>query len=125
MTSLSRLEEEGIVMCQEWSESLWRFSRAPRNTESRARQVEVIAAIRDLLDPVRSTATLAAHYRADTSVSLARSVAETLHPDDPALRDQRRTRDVAYGLRYVELLTGANLDPTLGLPYWLGEWAVY
>lgn len=125
MFRVRRLEDEGIVMRHEWSESLWRFRRAPRNTASRGRQVEVIAAIRDLLDPIRSTATLAAHYRAATSVAAARSVAKELHPDDEVLRDLRRTRDVAYGLRYVELLTGADLDPTLGLPYWLGEWAVY
>ena len=112
-------------MRREWSEALWRFRRAPRNTASRPRQVELVAAIRDLLDPIRSTATLSAHYSAETSAIAALSVAEALYPDDPHLRDLRKTRDVAYALRYVELQTGAELDPTLGLPYWLGEWAVY
>lgn len=125
MPERRRREDDGLAMCPAWSEALWRFQRAPRTTEHRTRQIEVVAAIHDLLDPIGSTATLAAHYRAETSAELCHCVAQALHPTDDQLSDLRRTRDVAYALRYIELVTGHELDLTLGLPYWIGEWAVY
>jgi hypothetical protein len=125
MAEDSQREVRVEAMRRNWSEALWRFQHAPRTTDHRMRQVEVVAAIRDLLEPICSAETLAAHYCCRTSAERCRLVARTLYPGDELLEDPRRTRDVAYALRCVELLTGQMLDPTLGLPYWIGEWAVY
>ncbi len=36
--------------------------------------------------------------------------------------DAEAVTAAAYGLRYVELMTGRDIDPTRPLPYWLREW---
>ncbi|MBI2942193.1 MAG: hypothetical protein HYY04_17310 [Chloroflexi bacterium] len=112
----------GLQMRPRWSEALWRYLRAPRLTAQRERQADVIDAIKQQLVDITSPADLCIHYQ--TSLSLCQQVADALYPDDPFLADLHRTRDVAYGLRYVELVTGRPLSAFDSLPAWLGEWAV-
>ncbi len=110
-------------MFQPWAEALWRFVRAPKLTDQRERQVNVIDAIKDYLDPIDSVDQLGAHYQ--SSGELCRRIVLALYPADAQLQDLRRTQDVAYALRYVELMTGHDLDPGDQLPSWIGEWAVF
>ncbi len=116
-------QDAGVGMFQPWVEALWRFVRAPKLTDQRERQVNVVDAIKDYLDPIDSVEQLAAHYQ--SSGELCRRIVLALYPADAQLQDLRRTQDVAYALRYVELMTGHDLDPGDQLPSWIGEWAVF
>jgi len=106
-----------------WCEALWRFMRAPKLTDQRERQVNVVQAILDYIEPIESIDELAVHYHG--SAELCQRIALALYPTDSQLQDLRRTQDVAYALRYVELITGHELDPGDALPCWIGEWAVF
>ncbi len=121
--SQPRREGAGVGMQQPWCEALWRFVRAPKLTDQRERQVNVISAIMDYIDPIDSADELAAHYQG--SAELCRRIALALYPTDGQLQDLHRTQDVAYALRYVKLMTGHDLDPGDRLPSWIGEWAVF
>jgi len=113
----------GVAMHQLWCEALWRFVRAPKLTEQRERQVNVVEAILDYIEPIDSVGQLVDHYQ--SSAELCQRIALALYPNDSQLQDLRRTQDVAYALRYVELMTGHDLDPGGQLPCWIGEWAVF
>jgi hypothetical protein len=116
-------EGAGVAMHQLWCEALWRFVRAPKLTEQRERQVNVIYAIMDYIDAIDSVDELNAHYQ--SSAELCQRIALALYPNDGQLQDLHRTQDVAYALRYVELMSGHELDPGDALPCWIGEWAVF
>ena len=115
-------EDVSAGMRQRWSEALWRFARAPKMTDQRERQADVIEAIKQQLDDVCTVQQLRVHYQ--TSAALCDQIVRALYPDDPFLADPHRTRDVAYGLRYVELMTGRRMSAFESLPSWIGEWAV-
>ena len=121
--SQSRREDTDFTTQQLWYEALWRFARAPKLTDQRQRQIDVICAIKGYLDPIVSQEQLLAHYQANAE--LCRHIALALHPGDGQLQDLHRTQDVAYALRYVELMTGHELHPRDRLPSWIGEWAVF
>lgn len=91
-------------------------------TDQRERQADVIEAIKQQLTDVHSIHQLRVHYQ--TSAALCDQIVKALYPDDPFLADPHRTRDVAYGLRYVELVTGRRMNAFDSLPSWIGEWAV-
>jgi len=121
---MSHVEGEGVSteMRQRWSEALWRYVHAPRLTDQRARQADVIEAIKQQLNTVESTSLLWRHYQ--SSAAMCEQITTALYPEEPFLADPHRTRDVAYGLRYVEIVTGRRMSAFDGLPSWIGEWAV-
>ena len=79
----------------------------------------LIMAIKDRLAPIKTKGDLVRHYM--TTDGLAETVVAELLPGEQWL-DHRRTEDVAYGLRCLELSTGKKIDVTRRAPSrWLLE----
>lgn len=73
----------------------------------KAKYAAVIMAVKDRLSHIQNKGELARHYM--TTDGLCEGVITELFPDEDWL-DTRRTEDVAYGLRCLELSTGKKFD---------------
>ena len=89
-----------------WKSALeWYIYYADR--EKKAKFALVIMAVKDKLGHITTKAELAQHYMHTDGI--CEDVVKGLFPDELWL-DCRRTEDVAYGLRCLELATGKRFD---------------
>ena len=73
----------------------------------KAKYAMVIMAVKDRLSTIQSKGELVRHYM--TTDGVCEDVVAHLFPDEQWL-DVRRTEDIAYGLRCLELSTGKRFD---------------
>lgn len=86
-----------------WRAALQWFQAQPMGR----RKVELAAAIRPLVERLRAVGdpdALHKLYADPDDLSAAEHSVRAAYPDNPHLWDLSRTRDVAYGLRYSELV---------------------
>lgn len=119
----SEQRENLTTMRDVWSWALSWLMRSTSASERRAKQAEVVEAIKRQLGTVESIEALHDLYTRDSRWCV--QVARRLYPADWASLGVHATSAAAFGLRYVELATGKSLDARKQLPRWLGEWAVW
>jgi hypothetical protein len=73
----------------------------------KAKYAMVIMAVKDKLSAIHTKGDLVRHYM--TTDGVCEDVVARLFPDEQWL-DVRRTEDIAYGLRCLELSTGKKFD---------------
>lgn len=87
--------------------------------ERKAKYATIVMAVKDHLSGVTNKGELVRHYM--STDGLCESVVAELFPGEQWL-DHRRTEDVAYGLRCLEISTGRRIDVTRKTPSrWLLE----
>jgi hypothetical protein len=106
-----------------WCWALSWFIKPPSNGEKRARQALLVEAIKGELRGVELVEELHGRYCQDSRWCL--QIARRLYPRDWPTLGVHATTAAAYGLRYVELMTGRRLDAREPLPRWVGEWAIW
>lgn len=105
-----------------WAWSLDWFRKPSSNPERRVKQTELVAAILGALRRVETVEALHLLYQADNR--WCAEMALQLFHDEWRAIGVHATTATAYGLRYVELVTGRRLDAER-VPAWLGEWAAW
>lgn len=105
-----------------WVWSLDWFRRPASNPDRRAKQTEIVAAILGGLRAVETVAGLHLLYAQDSR--WCTEIARERVGDDWRAIGVHAATATAFGLRYVELVTGRDLDAT-ALPPWLGEWSAF
>jgi len=87
--------------------------------EKKAKYATVIMEIKNRLSGITNKGDLVRHYM--STDGLCESVVAEIYPNELWI-DSRRTEDVAYGLRCLELSTGKRMDVTRRTPSrWLIE----
>lgn len=104
-----------------WCWAVSWFRKPPGDPVKRARQAELIAALQAQLGGEVSSGALHARYAGDSRWCL--ETARRLYPGAWPTLGVHACTATAYGLRYVELVTGRPVDAR-ALPAWLGEWAM-
>jgi hypothetical protein len=113
-------EETG--MRDVWSWSLSWFRDTPTSKEKRARQAALVTAIKRELAGIGTVPDLHDRYCQDSRWVLL--LARERFPREWPTLGMHACTAAAFALRYVELVTGADLDATYSLPRWVGEWAI-
>lgn len=105
-----------------WGFGLAWFRRPPSSAEKRAKQAELVnALLARLREEVHDLDALDEAY---CGASRARiQLARTLFPTEWPSLCLHAVSGTAFGLRYVELITGQRFDAR-DLPPWLGEWSI-
>jgi hypothetical protein len=106
-----------------WSWSLSWFIKPPQSPAKRAKQAALVEGIKGCLADCATPGALHARYAAGTHFALA--VARSMHPRDWTALGIHACTAAAFGLRYVELMTGKTIDARLPLPRWASEWATW
>jgi len=106
-----------------WIWALSWFLKPAASPEKRAQQAVLIQAIKAELEDLHAVAGLHDRYAADSRWCLL--LARRLFPRAWPTLGTHACAAAAYGLRYVELMTGHELDARGPLPAWLSEWAVW
>ena len=112
------------VECRDvWSWALSWLMTETLAVERRRMQREVVASIAQALSQVDAVQDLHELYQGDSRwcVELAR----LRFPKDWASLGVHATSAAAFGVRYVELVTGRPIDARQPLPRWISEWAVW
>ena len=105
-----------------WGWALSWFRKPPPFQDKRDRQAAIVTAI---LHELRLEPTVPdLHHRYRDGNHWALLVARRACPEDWPTLGVHACTAAAYGLRYVELATGAAIDPH-HLPAWLGEFAIW
>ncbi|MGI8826314.1 MAG: hypothetical protein ACR2JC_11835 [Chloroflexota bacterium] len=90
-----------------WKSALeWYIYYGDRNRK--VLYARLIMGVKDRLSDIQSKGELARHYM--STDGLCEDVVALLLPADEVWIDHRRTEDVAYGLRCLELSTGKKFD---------------
>lgn len=105
-----------------WSWALSWFVKPPSDAAKRARQAELVGAYLVELRSISTVEGLHERYCRDSRWCL--DVARRLFLRDWPTLGVHACTATAYGVRYVEILTGRALDPR-NLPAWVGEWAIW
>jgi hypothetical protein len=106
-----------------WCWALSWFLKPPSNCEKRARQAVLVESIKLELHRVELVEELHDLYCRDSRWCL--QIARQLYPRDWPTLGVHATTAAAYGLRFVELMTGRSLDAREPLPRWVSEWAIW
>ena len=106
-----------------WCWALSWFLKPPSSAEKRARQAQLVEAIKAELRGVVTVEELHDLYCRDSRWCL--QIARQLYPRDWPTLGVHATTAAAYGLRFVELMTNRPLDARDALPRWVGEWAIW
>lgn len=106
-----------------WCWALSWFLKPPSSADKRARQAILVESIKVELRAITSIEELHDLYCRDSRWCL--QVARRLFPRDWPTLGVHATTAAAYGLRFVELMTGRELDARDSLPRWVGEWAIW
>jgi hypothetical protein len=106
-----------------WCWALSWFLKPPSSAEKRARQAQLVEAIKAELRSVATVEELHDLYCRDSRWCL--QIARQLYPRDWPTLGVHATTAAAYGLRFVELMTNRPLDARDVLPRWVGEWAIW
>jgi hypothetical protein len=105
-----------------WSWALSWFRKPPSSPAKRLKQAQLVAIYLEMIRDAEDVPSLHAHYCADSRWAL--TAAKALFPREWPTLGIHATTAAAFGVRYVELMTGARLDP-LNLPQWTSEWAIW
>jgi hypothetical protein len=106
-----------------WCWALSWFLKPPSNFDKRAKQAELVEAIKGDLRAINDVEGLHDRYCRDSRWCL--QVARQHFPREWPTLGVHATTAAAYGLRFVELMTGQPLDARQPLPRWVGEWAIW
>ncbi len=104
-----------------WATS-W-FLKPPASFEKRAKQAQLVESIKAELRTIDQVEGLHDRYCRDSRWCL--QLARQQFPREWPTLGVHATTAAAYGLRYVELLTGRTFDAREPLPRWVGEWAIW
>jgi hypothetical protein len=111
---------EAVVMPRAWEDGIaWAMDR-PRAGLWLDRRLRAIAQLKAELDSIQEPGTLLAGW-----ISLGCPEAERLadrHAGDWWGINKAMVTQAAYGLRYVELVTGRDVPCAWPFPSWLREW---
>jgi hypothetical protein len=118
LDALLRLEPMRPV----WSWALTWFRSPAESASKRAQQACLIATLKAELRSLRTPAELDLWYT--KAPRRTTQVARWERPRHWSTHGIRTCTATAYALRYVELLTGADLDPRDPLPRWVDEWCM-
>lgn len=116
-------EQNPHEMRDVWSWGLSWLARSTTAIERRNKQREITKAIHEHLKRIDSMEALDDLYARDSRWCIY--VARTLYPNDWESLGVHATSSAAFGIRYVELATGKDIDARNNLPKWIGEWAVW
>ena len=108
-----------VLLPLAWDEGIAWALRAPGSPLS-SRRLRAIDQVRAELRAIADWRALVLHSGQE-GLGRAEQLAER-DPDVWMGLDAEAVTAAAYGLRYVELMTGRDIDPTRPLPYWLREW---
>ena len=100
-----------------WTLAVAWYLRPERPTEKRAKQAAIVDAIKCELSSVRSVATLHDLYSRDAH--WCRQIGHRLFPGEWSTLGIHAATAVAFGLRYVELVTGETLRVFEPSNHWL------
>lgn len=106
-----------------WCWALSWFLKPPSSHDKRAKQAELVEAIAAELRRVDAVEALHEMYGRDSRWCL--QLARQHFPRDWPTLGVHATTAAAYGVRFVELMTGRRLDARQPLPRWVGEWAIW
>lgn len=106
-----------------WCWALSWFLKPPSSPEKRAKQAALVEAIKAELHPIEGVEGLHDMYCRDSRWCL--QLARQHFPREWPTLGVHATTAAAYGLRFVELMTGRQLDARRPLPKWVGEWAIW
>jgi hypothetical protein len=106
-----------------WCWALSWFLKPPSSPEKRAKQAALVEAIKAELRPIEAVEGLHDMYCRDSRWCL--QLARQHFPRDWPTLGVHATTAAAYGLRFVEMMTGRPLDARQPLPKWVGEWAIW
>ncbi|HEV8634109.1 MAG TPA: hypothetical protein VG370_07705 [Chloroflexota bacterium] len=106
-----------------WCWALSWFLKPPANGQKRARQALLVESIKRELQKVQAVEELHDRYCQDSRWCL--QIARQLFPQDWPTVGVHATAAAAFGLRFVELMTGRSLDAREPLPRWVSEWAIW
>jgi hypothetical protein len=107
-----------------WSWALGYLRKPAADPDRRAKQRVLVAVLAGDLRDVDTVAGLHARYADPEQARHCLAIARGIYPGEwPALGVQAVTA-AAYGVRYVEIVTGQRLDAR-HLPGWIGEWGVW
>ena len=109
-----------ITMPTAWEDGIaWALEPPPGGTGLR-RRMRAIGRLKGELGQIRQPGALLARSSPLAWLDDERLVAE--HPDDWAGINRAMAIQAAYGLRYVELVTGREITCEWPLPSWLSDW---
>lgn len=106
-----------------WDWAISWFYKPPSSWEKRVKQKILVEAIKTELSIVSEIPLLHNLFCSDSRWSLL-LVREFFPKDWPTLSIHATTA-AAYGLRFVELMTGKELDARKPLPIWVREWTIW
>jgi hypothetical protein len=116
-------QRENTGMRDVWCWALSWFLKPPSSFEKRAKQAQLVEAIKRELGKVQAVEDLHELYCRDSRWCLR--LARQLFPREWPTLGVHASTAAAYGLRFVELMTGRTLDARQPLPRWVGEWAIW
>lgn len=116
-----------------WIWALSWFSKPPSDAAKRSKQAALIQAIKDQLAHEGSVEEIGAVWRRigglhDLYCQDSRwclQLARQMFPREWPQMGVHACTAAAYGLRYVEMMTGKRLDAREPMPRYIGEWAVW
>ncbi len=117
-----------------WSKSLHWFDKQPLSTPKNRKRAMLVQVIKSELLFIEESEVMRCGSILDRNGLLHTTYHQDLrwclviaddlyHRDWPTL-DMRRSIAAAYGLKFIENMTGKNINATLPLPRWIGEWAI-
>ncbi len=106
-----------------WCWALSWFLKPPTSPEKRAKQAALVQAIKSELRHVYAADDLHDLYTGDSRWCL--QIARQEFPREWPTLGVHAATAAAYGLRFVEIMTGHDVDAREVLPRWLGEWAIW
>jgi hypothetical protein len=106
-----------------WCWGLSWFLKPASNPEKRAKQAQLVEDIKAELRAIEAVGELHELYCRDSRWCL--QIARKDFPRDWPTLGVHATTAAAYGLRFVEVMTGRQLDAREPLPRWVGEWAIW
>lgn len=107
-----------------WCWALSWYRKPPSSADKRARQARVIAAVLAECRTATTPGDLTARYLDAKTAHRCVAIAAGVEPATWPTLGVHACTAAAFGIRYVELATGATIDPA-ALPHWLGEWAIW
>jgi hypothetical protein len=121
--SSSDQRENLTSMRDVWCWALSWFLKPPSSFEKRAKQAQLVEAIKVELRSIEDVEGLHDLYCRDSRWCL--QLARQQFPREWPTLGVHATTAAAYGLRFVELMTARPLDAREPLPRWVGEWAIW
>lgn len=106
-----------------WCWALSWFLKPPSYQVKRAKQAQLVEAIKQELRSIDTIPGLHDKYCRDSRWCL--DLARKLFPRDWPTLGVHSTAAAAYGLRFVEIKTNKPFDAREHIPSWLREWAIW